>query len=155
MDSLLVSKDVGLENADMFLIDIKEVRTSLGNSPSFSSNSWISVSISEVLSCSYLKGMILLNDNTLLNSHDSLFNSWNESSRTINKPFISWISFFFCLWINKVSYAFNSQGRVMRNCSIRLIILLKNLINLKREGFTPLLVSSNLNLSKLDLWLSK
>lgn len=139
----------------MFLINIKEVRTCLSNIPSLSSNSWISVSINEVLPCSYLKSMILFNDNTLLNCNDSLFNSWNECSRTIDEPFISWESFFFVFRINKVSNAFNSQSRVMRNCSVWLIILLKNLINLKWERFLPLFMSSNLNLTEFDLWLSK
>jgi len=108
MDSLLISKNEGLEDSDMFLINIKEVRTCLCNIPCLSCNSWISVSINEVLPCSYLKSMILFNDNTLLNCNDSLFNSWNERSGAIDEPFISWKSFFFCFRINKVSNAFNS-----------------------------------------------
>lgn len=97
----------------------------------------------------------MLDDHALLNSCDLLLDSWNIGTGPIDKPFIPRVSVLLSLSIFEVPDALNSQSRVMRNRSVRLILLLKNLVNLQRERLRPLLVSSDLKLAEPDLGLPK
>lgn len=86
----------------------------------------------------------MLDDHALLNGCDLLFNPWHVGTGPIDEPFVSRISVFLSLCVFEVSNALNSESGVVRNCSVWLILLLENLVDLKREGLRPFLVGSNL-----------
>jgi len=139
----------------LLLINIKEIGSTFLNHPSFSCNSLYSIFISEVLFGSYLKSLILLDDNVFFNSNNFLFNLWNVSAWTINQPFVCWESVNSGNFVVEWSHALNSQSAVLRNGSVRLVLLLKDFVDLEGERLRPLFVLSDLNLSKLDLRFSK
>jgi len=153
LNSLAICKDNSLEYGNLLFIYIQEVRSTLGDQPCLSSYSSFAFSVNKVLSCLDLESFIMLDDHALLDCCDLLLNSGDIGARAIDKPLVSWESVLLAIF--EVSDAFNSESRVMRNCSVRLVLLLKNLVDLQRERLWPLLVSSNLKLAESDLWLAE
>lgn len=153
LDSLVFSQDNSLLNRYLFFVNIKEVRSTLGYQPCLSSNSSLAFSVNEVLSRSDLKSFIMLDDHALFNGSDLLFNSWYVGTWPVDEPFVSRVSVFLSLCVFEVSNALNSKSGIVRNCSVWLVLLLEDLVDLKREGLRPLLVGSNLQLTESNLWL--
>lgn len=110
MNSLLVSQNIGFEDAYLLLVDIKEVGASFLDEPSLACDSSDPISVDEVLSSSDLESLVLFNDDALFNGDYLLLDSWNVGSRAIDEPLISGESLDLMLCVCEVSDALDSES---------------------------------------------